>query len=242
MVIKKPARLKIYKSRLHLAVTLAFIVLPFLFLLIFSKVAGLNTLQLFGNLGVSLWRILIAYVIAVILAWILSVLFFKGKRASIALPFFDVLQSFPTFAALPIAVYFLGESNLTVIIFLVLSIASPMIFSIVGSLKLIRFDWEDAVEIYNVHGWDYIKKFLLPISIPGVITGSIIGLGNGWQALIATEIIVQVKSGLGSFFQLFSNNLAVTSFGILGFLILIFSINKLVWMPLLDRGHRMMEE
>jgi len=240
--MKKSHSLKIYKSGWHLAITLAFVVAPFLFLLIFSKIGGLNTSELFGNLGISLLRMFIAYIIALALAWILAVSFFRGKRALIALPLFDVVQSFPTFAALPLAVYFLGESNLTVIIFLVVTIIGSMLFSIISSLKLIRFDWEDAVKIYDVHGWSYVRKFLLPVSIPGLITGSIIGLGNGWQALIATEIIVQVKSGLGSFFSLFSNNFAITSFGILGFLILIFSINKLVWTPLLERWHSRMED
>jgi NitT/TauT family transport system permease protein len=240
--MKKPPIVKVYKSGWHLAITLAFIVTPFLFLLIFSKVAGLNTSQLFGDLGISFIRLLIAYIIAITLAWILAASFFRGKRALIALPLFDVLQSFPTFAALPIVVYFLGESNLTVIIFLVVTIIGSMLFPIVSSLKLIRFDWEDAVKIYDVRGWNYVKKFLLPVSVPGLITGSILGLGNGWQALIATEIIVQVKSGLGPFFNSFSSNFTVTAFGILGFLILIFSINRLVWLPLLEKSHRRMEE
>lgn len=240
--MKKPAIVKIYKSGWHLAITLTFIVVPFLFLLVFSKIAGLNTSQLFGDLGISFLRMAVAYIVALTLAWVLAVSFFRGKRALIALPLFDVIQSFPTFAILPIAVYFLGESNLTVILFLIVTIIGGMLFSIVSSLKLMRFDWEDAVKIYNVHGWNYVKKFLLPVSIPGLITGSIIGLGDGWEALVATEIIVQVKNGLGSFFNSFSNNFTVTAFGILGFLILIFSINRLVWIPLLEKSHRRMEE
>jgi hypothetical protein len=60
--------------------------------------------------------------------------------------------------------------------------------------------------------------------------------------LVATELIVKIKPGLGGFFEMFSHNLPVTALGILGFLIFIFSINKLAWLPLLEWSHRKMEE
>ena len=53
---------------------------------------------------------------------------------------------------------------------------------------------------------------------------------------------VGIKTGLGSFFDAYSTNPTVTTFGILGLLVLIFSINKLIWLPLLDLSHRKMEE
>src|SRR5205814_1236311 len=118
-----------------------------------------------------------AFTIALVLAWMLAVLFYKGKRSNVALPLFDVLQSFPTFAALPLAVAVWGPSNTTVIFFLVISILWPLFFSILSALKLIKHDWEDAVEMSGLRGFDYFRLFLFPITIPAIITGSIIGLG-----------------------------------------------------------------
>jgi ABC-type nitrate/sulfonate/bicarbonate transport system permease component len=65
-------------------------------------------------------RLFIAYIIAAGLGWIFAVGLTGGKRADIMLPLFDVLQSFPTFAALPLVIYAWGPSNTTVIFFLVL--------------------------------------------------------------------------------------------------------------------------
>lgn len=194
------------------------------------------------DMFVSSLRLFTAYVISVILAWILAASFYQGRRAAIALPIFDLLQSFPTFAALPLAVLFLGASNSTVIFFLILTIIWPILFSLIGSLKLIRRDWEEVAEISGLRGWSYLKNFLMPISFPGLITGSVIGLGEGWEALVATEIIVGKTSGLGSFFESFSTNTTITALGILGLLIVIFSINKLIWLPLLKIGHQEMGE
>lgn len=239
---KSRSPMKIYRSRLQLAITLFFIVAPFLFLLIFSELTEVATNVLFDDLFVSFLRLLTAYSIAVVLAWILAISFFHGKRSLVALPMFDVLQSFPTFATLPLAVYFWGASNFTVIFFLILTVIWPMLFSIISSLRLIKQDWQEAVEISGISGMTYLKKFIFPISVPGLITGSLIGLGEGWEALIATEIVVQEKMGLGNFFQTYSTNPKITFFGILGFLILIFSINKLIWTPLLDWSHGKMED
>lgn len=234
--------LRIYQSWLHLGVTLLFIVVPFLFLLIFSRAIDIPASQLLADVFVSFLRIAIAYAVAASLGWLVAVSFYRGKRAIIALPLFDVLQSFPTFAALPIAVFLWGPSNVTIIFFLILTMIWPIFFSVLGSLKLVKRDWEEMVEVADLRGILYLRHFLLPLSIPGLITGSIIGLGEGWEALVATEIIVRAKTGLGGFFQFFSQDVTVTAFGILGFLLLIFSVNKLIWLPLLEWGHRRMEE
>lgn len=222
--------------------TLFVVAAPFLFLLFFSRATGIAANKLFQDVFISSWRLLIAYFFSAIFGWLFAVSFYHGKRAIIALPIFDVLQSFPTFAALPIAVFFWGASNFTVIFFLILTIIWPIFFSILSSLKLIKHDWEEAVEIAGLKKFDYLKNFLLPVSMPGIITGSIVGLGEGWEALVATEIIVSVQNGLGGFFRSFSDNLSVTAFGILGLLIFIFSINKIIWLPLLEWSHKKMGE
>ena len=239
---KHHAHARIYRSRLHRLVTVLFVALPFIFFLLFARFARLSALQLFDNITTSLIRLVIAYAIAVTLAWIFAVLFYQGERAVIALPIFDVLQSFPTFAALPLATVFLGRSTVTVVFFLVITIIWPIFFSLISSLHLIKHDWREAVEISGLSGFSYLKLFLFPITIPGLITGSVIGLGEAWEALIATEIIVGVQMGMGNFFNMFSHDPTITSFGILGFLILIFSIGKLVWTPLLEWSHHQMEE
>lgn len=239
--MKKPRHI-IYHSRIHLLITIGIIFIPFVFLLLFSQYAKISTAKLFANLFVSFLRLLAAYLIAAVLAWTSAVLLYRGRRALVALPIFDVLQSFPTFAALPLAVYLWGPSAITVIVFLILTIIWPIFFSLISSLKLMRKDWEEAAAIAGLRGFDYLRRFLWPISLPGLITGSIIGLGEGWEALVATEIIVAARTGLGSFFSLYAQDTFITVFGIIGLLLFIFSVNKIFWLPLLERSHRLMEE
>ncbi len=223
-------------------VTLFLIILPVIFFLFFAQVAHITILTLFTDIGISLLRMFIAFFISIALAWGLAVLFYRGRRSVVALPVFDVLQSVPTFAALPLAVMYLGTNASTVIFFLVLAMIWPMLFSIISSLKLIRNEYQEAVTIYGLSGWKRIRYFIFPASVPGLITGAIVGLGEAWEAIIATEIIIGIPSGLGPFFQSFSTSPKITMFGILGLLFIIFAINKIFLLPLLDRSHSLVEE
>lgn len=232
----------IYKMRWHMFATLLFILVPILFFLGFSLVTHITIAQLFADISVSLMRLVIAFVISIVLGWVLAAMFYRGKASTVALPVFDVLQSVPTFAALPIAVMYWGRTNTTVIFFLVLAIIWPVLFSIISSLKLIKNEYNDAVSIYGLKGWRRVRYFLLPASIPGLITGAIIGLGEAWEAIIATEMIIGMRHGLGTFFQGFSNNPQVTAFGMLGVLMFVFAINKLFLLPMLDKSHSLVEE
>jgi ABC-type nitrate/sulfonate/bicarbonate transport system permease component len=242
MAVGKRWRNTVYTSSLHVFLTLLTLALPFAFLAVFSRATHMETSRLLGDLGISSLRLLAAYLIALVLSWILAVLFSRGKTAAVSLPLFDVMQSFPTFAALPLATYLWGASGTTVIVFLVLTVMWPILFSIISSLHLIRKDWEEAVQISGLKGWAYVRYFLIPVTVPGIVTGSIVGLGEGWEALVATEIIAQVKSGLGGFFEEFSHNPTVTAFGIFGFLLFIFAVNRVLWIPLLNWSHRSLEE
>lgn len=231
-----------YQSGWHLAATFAIIVVPFVYLLLFAYWSQLDQRALYASLLVSCLRMLVAYLIAVTVAWLCAVAFYRGKRAAIALPIFDVLQSLPTFAALPLAVLAFGQDNFTVIFFLILTILWPIFFSIISALKRINREWYEVVAMADLSSWQYVRRFVLPITIPGLITGSIIGLGEGWEALIATEMIAHVKTGLGQFFISVTDSPTITAFGILGLLLFIFSLNKLIWLPLLEHSHHRMEE
>ncbi len=235
-------RIKIYKSRAHLLATLVIILLPFLFLLLFSRVVRIQESRLFFDVLVSVFRLFIAYVLAATVGWLLAVWFYHGKRSHIALPIFDVLQSTPTIVAVPIAIVYWGRSDFTEIFFLAITIIWPVTFSVLNSLHTARHDWKEAAEMSRLSGWNYLRYYLWPVTVPGLVTGSIISMGQGWEALAATEIIINIPVGLGEFFQSFSTHPTITFFGILGVLVIVFSVNKLIWSPLLESSHRMIEE
>ena len=232
----------IHFRRWHSVLVLVILAVLFGFFYYLSRVSEQDPSVILSDVVSSLARMVIGYVISAILGFFLAVLLYKNRSSTLLLPLFDVAQSFPTFAALPIAVMFWGPNEFTVIFFLVFTMVWPIFFTIISSLKLVHQEWEEAMQISGIRGMRYIWKFLVPVSVPALITGSIIALGDAWEALIATEIIVGIKSGFGPFFKAFSTNPRVTTFGIVGLLIIVFAINKLVWLPLLESSHASHEE
>ena len=230
------------RSNKHLIAGFSIILIPLLGLFAFSRISGIDFGTALYDLGVSMWRLGIALIVGVIVSWVLVVTLVRGKTDHIALSFFDVMQSLPTFTILPIAVHFWGSGEGTIIFFLIITVIWPIIFSIVSSLKQAEKSLGEAVYISRIKGFDYIRYYLFPLTAPGIVTGAIIGLGDGWEALIATEIILQTKTGLGPFFQSFSTNSSMTLFGVLVFLSVIYTVNKFIWLPLLEKSHELVEE
>ncbi len=235
--------LKIYQHKTHLAVTFAVILLPLFFIFFLTPLGKTEQSLFLDDLFTSTLRIAIAYALSLGIAVGLGLLFTRGRTGHIAIPLFDVLQSIPTFAILPLGVRFFGASDATVIFFLVITMVWPILFSIISSLKLSREDWEEAAEVYGARGWRRIVYFALPLTFPGVITGSIVGLADGWEVLVATEIILGPHArGLGGFFNEYAGSSQVVLFGVLTLLLFVFAINKLAWLPLLERSHKLLTD
>jgi ABC-type nitrate/sulfonate/bicarbonate transport system permease component len=230
------------RSKKHLLIAFGVLILPLVSLFVFSFVNGIQFTTAISDLLISTGRLFVAFIFATVIAWLLVVVLIRGKTESAVLALFDVLQSMPTFIILPMAVHFLGQSEFTIIFFLTITIIWPIIFSIVSSLKQIDKSWTEAVKMSRMKGIDYVRYFLLPVTTPGIVTGAIIGLGDGWEALIATELLLHTKTGLGPFFTSFSNNTTMTLFGVLIFLSVIYALNKFIWLPLLEKSHRLIEQ
>ena len=229
----------IHRARRHILIAFAVIIVPIALLVWFSLISGINFQSLASDIALSMSRLFVAFIIAAALAWLLAVFLTHGKAGELSLPIFDVLQSMPSFAVLPLAIIYFGKSDVTIVTFLVLAIIWPILFATVSSIKLADKDWQAVVSMSRIRGFAYVRYYLVPLSLPGFVTGSIIGLGEGWEALIATEIIVQAQRGLGSFFSGVATDPMLTAFGVLIFLTIIFAINKLIWLPLLDWSHRL---
>jgi ABC-type nitrate/sulfonate/bicarbonate transport system permease component len=168
----------INRSLPHLVVAFAVLILPLAGLFVFSFVSGVSFMLALSDILISTWRLAVAFIGATVIAWVLVVLLIRGRTESTALALFDVLQSLPTFTILPIAVHYYGDSELTIIVFLGITIIWPIIFSIVSAVKQADKSWSDAVAMSRISGWQYIRLYLFPVTAPGVITGAIIDLAT----------------------------------------------------------------
>ena len=189
------------------------------------------------------YRLALAYGIALVLGVSIALLVGWSPFSDMLFPVFDILQNIPSFALIPFFIFFFGMTDQMVIFFAVSSIIWPILFAILTSIKNAHRDLGDAATIFGACGLKRIPYYLAPLSFPAILTGSIVGIAIGWEAVIGAEIIVNV-SGFGAFIRTASVSgiNQATIAGMFVILIIVFVINRMVWAPLLAESSKRYSE
>jgi ABC-type nitrate/sulfonate/bicarbonate transport system permease component len=230
-------RFRIYKKRAHIFIAFGVIILPIVFIFLAGRISELSAHALLVGLGLSLYRLGFAYAISLVLGVSLAVLLGLGKRGDFFMPVFDILQNLPSFALIPVFAILFGYTNKMAIIFTASSILWPILFYVVSALRTAKTDFNEAATIFGATGIKRIFYYYIPLSFPAILTGSIVGIAIGWEAVIGIEII-GLSNGIGTFLNAASKTAdrSVLLFGIIALLLVVFSINRLVWTPLIKKS------
>jgi len=105
-------------------------------------------------------------------------------------------QAIGDIAWLPILIVWFGFSLTSVTAVIVYTVTFPLIISIVAAIDSMPINVVRASASLGASRWQRILYVVLPASLPGVCSGIRTGLGYGWRALIAAEIIIGT-SGVG---------------------------------------------
>ncbi len=195
----------------------------------------------FSGFVQSLTRVTIAYGISVFFSLTVALILSESKRTEeIFLPILDVLQSFPSFAMYPLFLLWFGRSTTITILILVIEMIWPILFTTLTGIKQIREDILEAAHSYGATGWKYHLYVLFPLLLPSIVTGSIVAWGEAWETIIAAEIVINV-SGVGTYLAGLNNG-RLLSIGIIMLLTLLFFLNKLIWLPLLNISTKYQQE
>lgn len=191
----------------------------------------------FMGFGLSLYRVTLAYLWSLILALILGLLTVsRPALENLLLPILDLAQSLPTFALLPILVFYFGRTSASVIAILVVAMVWPIVFAVISGVKDQRQDQAEAAQIFGATGLKFLWHYRLPMLMPSLVTGSIVSWGQAWDTIVGAEIIAKVVGAgayLGALGEQGQTHLLLV--GIITYLFFIFAINQLVWLPLLHR-------
>lgn len=227
---------RIYKKRAHLFVAFGVIALPILFILFVGRISQLSSSALLFGLGLSFSRLIMAYFISLVLGVGLAISLGHGKVGDFFVPIFDLLQNLPSFALIPVFAILFGYTNKMAIIFAASSILWPILFYVLSAVRTAKTDFNEAATIFGATGLKRVLYYLIPLSFPAIVTGSIVGISIGWEAIIGIEII-GLSSGIGVFLNSAAiSNKETLTLGIVALLLVVFSINKLIWIPLLKKS------
>lgn len=241
---RKTHHARFWRRKHQRIISFTCIVVVLITLLLVSRNTTINWLEFYTFFLSSLLSVVIAYAIAAFLAMVLALASTKNKVVeNLMVPVLDVAQSFPTFALIPLLIAIFGTNRWVVIFFLVITIIWPIVFTLISAIKTEREDLSQAATIYGAKGLKRLWYYRLPDMFPAFVTGSIIGWGEAWEALIGAEIIAKVL-GVGSLLGHLGESGSVKQLilGIVMYLFLIFILNEIIWIPLLNISSRYQNE
>ena len=200
----------------------------------------------------SFARLVVAYGLAI--AWTIPVAAYVGRSAKasrILTPVLEVFASVPATALLPVIVGFalavtahasfgLQVASVLVALF---SMQWYLLFNLIGGVRSIPGDLNEAARSFGVRGWTYWRRVLLPAIVPSFLTGSITAWGAGWNALIVSEYFPFTRDvhveGLGWLLDkatFITGDSQLLLFSIFMMIAVVLAMNKLVWRPLIRRA------
>jgi ABC-type nitrate/sulfonate/bicarbonate transport system permease component len=111
-------------------------------------------------------------------------------------PVMEILRPIPPLAWIPLSILWfgLGDEQNEFIIFL--GMFFPILVNTIVGVKNIEPNFVRAARSLGASEWKVLWRVVLQGALPQIITGVRIGLGVGWMALVAAEL-VGANSGLG---------------------------------------------
>ncbi len=146
----------------------------------------------------TLARLFVAYIISLIFALIFGIYCaFERDVAKIWLPIIDVLQTVPILAFFPVAIELiiniLGGGNIayeTASIFLVFTTMFwNLFYAVYDSINSIPKELQSFTHVFRIPFLFTLKYVYIPISIPNIVSNSIISWANGWFFIVLNEYV-----------------------------------------------------
>lgn len=192
-----------------------------------------NQNALFSHIWITLYEVLISFIIATILSLLISTLLWWNKFLSkVFEPYLTILNSLPKVALGPLIIIWAGASGKSIIVMSLLISLFITIINFYQSFITTNENYITLLKSFNASKKDIFLKVILPSNKENIISALKINMSMNFIGVIMGELLVS-KQGLGYLImygsQVFNITLVITSIVILGILsfILYYLINYL---------------
>ena len=152
---------------------------------------------LFDHLSVSLFRFVVGYFSAAIVAVILGLIL--GRLAVLwgfIDPIVQLLRPVSPIAWSPFIVLWFGIGDLPAIVIIFIAAFFPVLLSTVGAVRKVDHMYVKVAQNFEMKGFQLLRKIIFPAAFPAIANGLHIAVGTAWVFLVAGEM-VGTQSGLG---------------------------------------------
>ena len=153
--------------------------------------------DLWSNLGITLWRVTVGFVIAALVSLPVGIFLGANKRAGEFFePVIPVMNTVSSAIWAIFAIIWFGISNATTI-FVVFMTAMPLIITNVWQgTRTVNAEFIELAQVLRMPKWKVMTKIYLPTILPYFFSGARLAFGFGWRVSLVAETI-GASSGVG---------------------------------------------
>jgi len=104
-------------------------------------------------------------------------------------PALELLRPIPPVAWVPIALVAFSNDLLSIVWVVFIGAFFPILINTSEGVRQIESDYIKAVQSLGGDSWHLFRHVIIPAMIPSMATGIMIGIGIGWIAVVAAEMI-----------------------------------------------------
>ncbi len=159
---------------------------------------NLLSANILASLQVSLFGFFSAVIIGVPLGLLMGWYKILDKTLT---PIFEIIRPIPPIAWIPIVVVWMGVGLSAKVLIIFFSAFVPCVINSYTGIQLTNKTFINVSQTFGASNFTTFIKVGIPSSLPMVMTGIKIALGNSWSTLVAAEMLA-ASAGLGFMIQM----------------------------------------
>jgi sulfonate transport system permease protein len=178
------------------------------------------------NYAISLGRVTAGFLLGSAIGAVLGVAMGLSRRVEQYLyPTFNALSQVPVLGWLPLAMMLFGIGESLKIAIIAQASLVPVAINVLTGIRRVPGQYVDVARVFEFSRAQYLRKVVLPATVPSLFVGVRYGLTLAWLSLVTVELLAS-SEGLGFLIvwgrQLFQLDLvlaAIISVGVVGLLL-----------------------
>ena len=152
---------------------------------------------LITDIGYSIFRIVIGFILSVCVAIPLGILFGVSRKSEAFLsPIIEFVRYIPPSAFIPLCIVWFGIGEISKILLIFLGVAPYLTLLVADAVYQTKNEFIDSAKTLGSGNWDIIMRVIIPSSLPQIWDGMRSMFGAAWTFVIIAEIVGS-SAGLG---------------------------------------------
>lgn len=157
----------------------------------------LADLSLIKEIGISLRRVLIGYLIAAIAGIGIGILVGLSDRVYNFLDLFiQILKPIPPIAWIPLTILWFGIGEPSKVFLIFLGGFFTILLNTIDGIHYIDKKLLEVATLFETPRFKRIFKVIIPAALPSIFTGLRVAMGTCWTCVVAAELVAS-SSGIG---------------------------------------------